>query len=1343
MHFNYVEVTSSSAEVLFVDFGNKSTVTNDQMLSLPPQYRELPFQAIHCNLYLPESCDKNSEEVIQNFKSLTEDFEMEGEVKDIGAKSSLYLVDLKIEGESIASKIFDELASERNGESSNNCEPENELRSYETLDLGTATKNPSTTEESSVNESTKLETSTLSDSYSLLKLPTLWQDGLTKRVIITAYDKDFLWCIDESDADSVSRLTDNINSHYNNTAEVTDTLSRVIPGEVYCVKKDGKWHRIIVQKTLPAGNEYEVQSIDHGKWFLVEREELRNLEEKFIWQPRCCRKLSLFNRGLILNEDVINNIMKKLILSKSKLQIKIEKTTEDTHFVSIAIKSLDLLNDILALPKAVCTLSELTTKFKDYPIECCIPTNLSRELECYVSHVESITEFYVQPTFWERNLEEITNTLNDIYPKQSQDLQLMKPGKGMFCIAKYSEDECYYRAKILSCEDSAAMVQFIDYGNYDEVSTSQLFVMVDKLTTRSQCIKCSLNNVKDTVSVSAVLDEVNDKTLICKFYINSDTLIADLYDGQRHLNKIFSPDLAPINEKVNLKTVEPCPIDFSLERQEVRLLHVDNPNTYFVRPQNLETKFSKINEVFSSSDMASIPNLPNVTSGSICAININHKELVGSWFRGIILEVRGGKSRVRLLDEGKVFIFENTSIKMLPNALLDLPACAVECHLLGLQVPENGWSKTEKRVLTSSYPKLQSIVQVIFKNKAEGLLRTELYTPCGLNVSRKLEEIRSNLSEQDIEESVKSGFSAVSINKTNFDLDRNKSTLEKEFNLPLKQFVQDVKYESYVSHYENPESFWIQLQSDEKEIEVFNSDLQANCELTNEEFDFTPGEYCCAFSNEFESWYRCLVLKRKGAEVEVRYVDFGNIETLNVKNLVPMPKTCLSIPPFATKVSLTNEFTNEQSIELKEQMGEECIIVKITSASEPWQVDVNLFGVGDLRQTIFKTSSIIKNNREIHIEPKITNSRENLDLNTEKITITDHELVSGDVQAYVSAVESPSKFWMQLVSDNCLISHVLQCLNDEPSCLCELLSPTVGDYCVAKSNEDNTWYRAKITAVQEEDCEVFFVDYGNKEFVTKNMLKVITKNLAETNKLAIEASLLSVTEPKDGWNTKDIELFEEKILDKELICRICNSNLPIQVILNDDDQCINAFFIETTKNKKAPKESLSYPPQIIPTTEEKGRITHVNKKGDIFVQLNKDDEELDTIFGLLEDFTKYPLMGEVVNNSPVLALFEGEWFRAIITRSEPEIDVFFVDYGNSSTVASKGLRCPDENILSFPPLAYCFKGYVSGSVTQKTIDNLLEIEDLDVSFLKPENELGLNGAELMETMWLKDKNLCS
>ncbi|KHN79325.1 Zinc finger protein GIS2 [Toxocara canis] len=106
---------------------------------------------------------------------------------------------------------------------------------------------------------------------------------------------------------------------------------------------------------------------------------------------------------------------------------------------------------------------------------------------------------------------------------------------------------------------------------------------------------------------------------------------------------------------------------------------------------------------------------------------------------------------------------------------------------------------------------------------------------------------------------------------------------------------------------------------------------------------------------------------------------------------------------------------------------------------------------------------------------------------------------------------SPDSFFVQLFRDQELIEQLA--LNEMPSGCAMLDSPQVPMVCMAPFCE--TFYRAEILTVDKrEGCEVLFVDYGNKEVVSREDIYLIDSALSDvirnSPRVAFECRLADV-----------------------------------------------------------------------------------------------------------------------------------------------------------------------------------------------------------------------------------------
>ena len=73
-----------------------------------------------------------------------------------------------------------------------------------------------------------------------------------------------------------------------------------------------------------------------------------------------------------------------------------------------------------------------------------IQTKTGSSLDCYVSHTESLNEFYVQPAKYEADLNKVVENMT----QAGSNPAVGRPSLGQFCCAKFSEDEQWYRGEI-------------------------------------------------------------------------------------------------------------------------------------------------------------------------------------------------------------------------------------------------------------------------------------------------------------------------------------------------------------------------------------------------------------------------------------------------------------------------------------------------------------------------------------------------------------------------------------------------------------------------------------------------------------------------------------------------------------------------------------------------------------------------------------------------------------------------------------------------------------------------------------------------------------------------------
>ncbi|KAG5312868.1 TDRKH protein, partial [Pseudoatta argentina] len=140
----------------------------------------------------------------------------------------------------------------------------------------------------------------------------------------------------------------------------------------------------------------------------------------------------------------------------------------------------------------------------------------------------------------------------------------------------------------------------------------------------------------------------------------------------------------------------------------------------------------------------------------------------------------------------------------------------------------------------------------------------------------------------------------------------------------------------------------------------------------------------------------------------------------------------------------------------------------------------------------------------------------------------------GLMEVYISAMETPSLFWIQVVgSANIRLQHLVHDMtkyyNEKENCQLHTLKKiTVGQMVAARFKYDNKWYRAEVISVMESsEYKVFFVDYGDLEIVPIDDILELRTDMLSLRLQAVECSLANVKPRESEWNSKANDKFAE------------------------------------------------------------------------------------------------------------------------------------------------------------------------------------------------------------------------
>ncbi|EDV29669.1 uncharacterized protein TRIADDRAFT_52317 [Trichoplax adhaerens] len=142
---------------------------------------------------------------------------------------------------------------------------------------------------------------------------------------------------------------------------------------------------------------------------------------------------------------------------------------------------------------------------------------------------------------------------------------------------------------------------------------------------------------------------------------------------------------------------------------------------------------------------------------------------------------------------------------------------------------------------------------------------------------------------------------------------------------------------------------------------------------------------------------------------------------------------------------------------------------------------------------------------------------------------------------YVTAIKSPSEFWVQPLSRERVYFENLEdrltkfYSADKSNDMDDI---RVGDFCAYYDNNINKWYRVKlINIIDENTADAFRLDYGNTiGDVPKSKLKFLCAEFRMLQFQAVRCSLANI-EPTDGkyWSEEATKYFRQYVDNPDLI----------------------------------------------------------------------------------------------------------------------------------------------------------------------------------------------------------------
>ncbi|XP_021115374.1 tudor domain-containing protein 6 isoform X2 [Heterocephalus glaber] len=333
----------------------------------------------------------------------------------------------------------------------------------------------------------------------------------------------------------------------------------------------------------------------------------------------------------------------------------------------------------------------------------------------YVSHINDLSDFYVQLTEDEAEINHLSEKLNDVKTRPQHYAGPLQ--KGDVICAIFSEDSLWYRAVVKEQQPGSLLsVQFIDYGNVDVIHTDNIG-RLDLVNARvpQLCIHCSLRGlwVPDIVKCKEVMhyfsqrtDEAQIRCEFVKFQEKWEVILADEHgiiaeDMISRYTFRREPQICPSTQIIKgdyAKSANKSDIDTTVllnwhkpQMKTVRAyaMVVDGPEYFWCQFADTE-KLEYLEVGVQTATKQTIHwrdsvRCPHV--GEPCLVKYRED---GHYYRALITNIHEDHLlSVRLIDFGNVEdCVDPKTVLNIPPELLSIPMQAFPCCLSGFNISE-------------------------------------------------------------------------------------------------------------------------------------------------------------------------------------------------------------------------------------------------------------------------------------------------------------------------------------------------------------------------------------------------------------------------------------------------------------------------------------------------------------------------------------------------------------------------------------------------------------------------------------------------------------------------------
>lgn len=483
-----------------------------------------------------------------------------------------------------------------------------------------------------------------------------------------------------------------------------------------------------------------------------------------------------------------------------------------------------------------------------------------------------------------------------------------------------------------------------------------------------------------------------------------------------------------------------------------------------------------------------------------------------------------------------------------------------------------------------------------------------------------------------------------------------------------------------ISYSDNPNRFYMQIYSDIDALQQFQEMLQIVAPSLPALIDKRPGQMCIAKFSIDDSWYRGIIIDTSADITSIRFIDYGNTDTITNENFLKASNESLSSKkPYAIECSMP---------------------IQPLGTNSEWHEDA-CNKLNRLLETPMEFELLSKDG-ELHYVKLYAGGRDIMEELVFEEWAEACEIVKSDEKCYVSHVNGLDDFYIQLANDSNALQLIELHLSDMSKY--NIIDNPKKDLICTALFIDGKFYRARVIDEVPTDCgyTVEFIDFGNT--FTTNEIRSLDPNIGKIPHLRKRCSL-KLPDEIEAWTPAAEDNFAQMAADGE-------TEFTVQMIKPGKTACVELLagvenvahtLSQYCDRKQRPLEVIdehenesdlshqSIDLTILPEGKQNCGISHVNSPTDIYVQLEQNFDELEVMTANLAgamDFEQCAVDG-VPLDAIVAAFFpdDNSYYRARVLEKcdKSTARVQFIDFGNECVTTD--LRKIVDMIRAKPPLA--------------------------------------------------------